>query len=286
MRLSTWTPSPARASEWTVTGEEFLGSSRIALEVKDPPFTRLRYFEMPSKAAQLEASLKTAYPGRDIRVYPGDCNDSIPQALRDLEQLRWAPTFAFLDPDGMELSWETITALAEHKRGYRKSIKLEYKVELWILFPSGQLLRTLALDEAQLAPRDEVRARRLFGTDEWRAIYEQRVAERIPGPVARERYLNLYRWRLEEVLGYRRSHALEVRNMRGVPMYHMVFATDNSAGDSIMSDLYGKASSRFAGMRMEAIQHAHGQGFFDFDDADHRVQFEYQPPVDPSSLVS
>jgi hypothetical protein len=33
-----------------LTGEEFKGSARIALDVADPQFTRLRYFELPERA--------------------------------------------------------------------------------------------------------------------------------------------------------------------------------------------------------------------------------------------
>jgi hypothetical protein len=99
-----------------LTGEEFKGSARIALEVADPAFTRLRYFELPERAKSLEEELRKEYPGRDIRVYPGDCNDSIPQALADLSAVRWAPTFAFLDRDGMALRWGTRILVAVERK--------------------------------------------------------------------------------------------------------------------------------------------------------------------------
>jgi three-Cys-motif partner protein len=85
-----------------LTGEEFPGSARIALEAGDSAgFTKFRYFELDRRRAhELEGLLRADYPGRDIRVYEGDCNVTIPQALADLRHLNWAPTFAFLDPDG------------------------------------------------------------------------------------------------------------------------------------------------------------------------------------------
>jgi three-Cys-motif partner protein len=168
-----------------LTGAEFHGSARIALEAdKQAGFTRFRYFEIPRRAADLEGRLRDDYPGRDIKVYPGDCNETIPQALQELHQLRWAPTFAFIDPDGMELAWETIVALAEHKLGYRArgSGKPEFKVELWMLFPTSGIVRTLALDRAKVTPADEARADRLFGTAQWRAIYELRRTNRLAPP--------------------------------------------------------------------------------------------------------
>lgn len=237
-----------------LTGEEFAGSSRIAIEVDQPPFTKLRYFELEPQSAGLESRLGLEYPTRDILVYGGDCNETIPQALADLRESQWAPTFAFLDPDGMELAWTALRALSDHKRGYRPagSGKREFKVEMWMLFPSGGLIRTLALDPEKLREADAHRATRLFGTDGWRPIYEARRANEIGGSTARDGYVNLMRWRLERDLKYEWTHPLEIKNMRGNPIYHMILATDNEAGTKIMSDLYSEAAKRIPKMREEA----------------------------------
>jgi three-Cys-motif partner protein len=266
-----------------LTGEEFKGSARIALEVGQPGFTRFRFFEQGRRAADLEARLRADYPDRDIVVSEGDCNDTIPTALSQLAQLRWAPTFAFLDPDGMELAWTTLTALAEHKKGYRTTgDKLEYKVELWMLFPSGGLVRTLALEEEKLSANDEQRAGRLFGTDSWRAIYERRLNGRSSGAEAREEYVNLMRWRLERDLGYRWTHPLQLRNTRGVPLYHMIFATDNEAGTRIMEHVYRSAAARIPAMQQEARDRARGQIALDLGlDLEPEVTYHYEPPWQP-----
>lgn len=263
-----------------VTGVEFPGSARIALNVKSPPFTRVRLFELPSRAEELDAALREEYPGRDIVVYPGDCNLSIPRALQELSALRWAPTFAFLDPDGMKLQWSMLTALAAHKQGSR------YKTEIWMLFPTSGLVRTLALDEAVLHHRDEERATKLFGDERWRAIYERRRTEAIDPATARDEYVNLLRWRMEKHLGYSWTHPLLIRNERGHPLYHMVFATDNAAGDRIMSDLYGKAAGRFEAMRAEARERRSGQARLPLGDwaPPAAASYDYEPPVDPDSL--
>jgi hypothetical protein len=79
------------------------------------------------------------------------------------------------------LAWETIVALADHKRGYRAatSMKPEFKTELWMLFPTSGIVRTLALEADKLSQRDQERATRLFGTERWRTIYELRVQGRL-----------------------------------------------------------------------------------------------------------
>lgn len=169
-----------------LTGEAFKGSARIALEVGESGFTRFRFFEKGRRAGELEARLRADYRARDIVVSEGDCNETIPRVLGGLAALRWAPTFAFLDPDGMELAWSTLRALAGHKKGYRTGAdKPEYKVELWMLFPSGGLVRTLALEEEKLTASDERRATRLFGDESWRPIYGRRLEGRLAGADAR-----------------------------------------------------------------------------------------------------
>ena len=268
-----------------ITGEKFAGSVRIALEAGDEiQFTRLRFFEQPGKADELASRLQDEFPDRDLKVYPGDCNETIPAALSELTDLRWAPTFAFLDPDGMELAWETIEALAAHKIGYRPpgSTKPEFKIELWMLFPSMGLIRTLARDETKMRPVDEERATRLFGTEAWRPIYDARVREEIDGRTAREEYVNLMRYRLEHDLGYRWTHSLELKNEHGNPMYHMIFATDNEAGTEIMEYLYRQALGEIPEMRQEAIDQRRGQQALDLGGGlTSDPEYRYEPPWEP-----
>lgn len=271
-----------------MTGEKFDGSARIALDAgAGAGFTRFRYFEMGQKAAELEQRLRGDYPDKDIKVYAGDCNEKIPEALADLASYKWAPTFAFLDPDGMELQWRTLKTLADHKRGYRKanSKKPEYKVEMWMLFPTFGIIRTLALDDAKVTKEDFARATRLFGSEEWKPIYEQRKAGELSAAEAREEYVNLMRWRLEKALRYHAAHAFELKNSRG-PLYHMIFATDNEAGTRIMSAIYDKAAKQLPEMRQEAKDRALGQASLDVGGAHlaSNESYRYEPPWEPPGL--
>lgn len=265
-----------------LTGEKFDGSPRIALEAAEPGLTRFRFFERGSRATELETRLRADYPEREITVAEGDCNYTIPLALAELAAFRWAPTFAFLDPDGMELTWRTLRTLADHKRGYRPagSSKPEYKVELWMLFPSGGLVRTLALTAGRLAPADERRATELFGDESWRTIYERRAGGELDAADAREEYVNLMRWRLERNLGYRWTYPLELRNTHGVPLYHMLFATDHEAGARIMEHIYRNAAASSQAMRQEAVDRSRGQLALDVE-LPPQVDYRYEPPWPP-----
>ena len=81
-----------------LTSETMQNSAQIALSIDNPPFTKLRFFELDCNAQELEKSLKYDNPKRDIRVYKGDCNQQIHEALKELTHLSWAPTFAFRRP--------------------------------------------------------------------------------------------------------------------------------------------------------------------------------------------
>lgn len=272
-----------------LTGDEFAGSARIALEAGSRAgFTRFRFFELESKARELEMRLRGEYPQRDIKVYGGDCNKAIVTALGELADVRWAPTFAFVDPDGMEVAWKTLVALADHKRGYRTaaSSKPEYKVELWMLFPTSGIVRTLALDEEKVSAGDIARANRLFGTPAWRHIYDLRARNEISGEQARAEYVNLMRWRLERDLGYHWTHPFEIKNTVGATLYHMIFATDNQAGTAIMQAIYAKAAQGIPEMLREARDRSLGQITLDIGETyiNERLGYHYEPPWEPRGL--
>jgi three-Cys-motif partner protein len=226
------------------TGRPILGSARLALEA-NPSFTKLYFFDLPGTATTLNASLRQRYPTQDFQVVPGDSNDTIATALADIRRsgLAWAPIFAFLDPYNLGIQWRTLETLADFKRDRK------YKVELWVLCFSSTIPRTLTIDDVP-DPQGAQRVTEFFGTGQWTAIREARVRGELSPRDAREEYVNLLRWRLEDVLGYRYTLSFEVRNVRG-PLYHLVFATDNDAGFKIMGDLYQKAAQNHKAMRIE-----------------------------------
>lgn len=215
----------------------FPGSARIALEA-DPPFTRLALFELPDPSAKLEAAIRAARPDdHRWRVFPGDCNATLPTALRWLDPIRWAPTFAFLDPRGLQVAWSTVDTLAKW-RADKKT-----KVEQWILLPEPALARVLGLRGAR-GRRSAERLDRLYGTRDWIAIHQLRRAGAITPEEMRAEFVNLLRWRLEQELVYKTTHALQIVNTAGQPVYTMVFATDSGAGDRIMGNVYGSTATR------------------------------------------
>ena len=259
-----------------ITQEPIESSPWVALGTKSAPFTRLRFFEL-SHAKALEDALHDDFPRRDLKVYAGDCNETIHAALDELAPWNWAPAFAFIDPNGPDVAWATLEALASFKAGRK------YKVELWMLLPVPMFVRLLRVDGAEVRPQDEGRITEMYGTDRWRTIYEARVDGELEPAAATDEYVNLMRWRLENVLGYKRVHSFEVRNEQGHPIYFLLFATDHEVGDRIMSHLYQRAIVDFPKMREDAINERRGaQRLFDVADYTERdTKYEYEAPWSP-----
>ncbi|WP_419842614.1 three-Cys-motif partner protein TcmP [Candidatus Poriferisodalis sp.] len=231
-----------------LTQKRIEGSARIALSIDSRSFTKLRFFESAENATSLRDVLQADFPNRDFLVIAGDSNEEVPKALRALAKWVRAPTFAFIDPNGMEAEWRALKALADFRRNEKT------KVELFYLFSPPMFQRLLRVDGTDVRPQDIDAIDLLFGTHDWYIIYQARLSEEIDPAEARERYLNLMRWRMENELGYKWTHSLEVKNERGSPIYYLIFATDHQAGDKIMRHIFTKAAETFPQMREEAQQ--------------------------------
>jgi len=269
-----------------LTDSEFDGSARIAAAATASNgsgfcFNHLRFVELKTtRADEIRKEFHAAFPDRDIDVVPGDCNEQIPRLLAEMpEDLTWYPTFAFLDPFGIELHWDTINALAAHKR------TRTYKVELFMLFASPAIMRIAGLTEAKAVFDADERLTRLFGCDDWRPIVDARRSHRIGGDQAREAFVNVMRWRLAHDLRYQRTHVLEFKNSGGTPIYHMVFATDNGAGDRIMAQLYDSAANRNQDMAQDAIEQKTGVTRLFPASQVAPLRYRPTPPIEPSEYL-
>jgi len=148
---------------------------------------------------------------------------------------------AFLDPYVTNVRWSSLTRLAKFRRG-------KYKTELLML------LATPTIPRRRLATSFVEDTTGLFGSDEWLLPLRQRLVGDITAAEFRDEMANLMRWRLEQELRYQRTHRFQVKyaGAKGVPIYDLIFATDNPAGDKIMRDLFTRSTIRFPQMAAEA----------------------------------
>lgn len=152
--------------EQTPTGSDEVtldGSAKRAIAVT-PPLKHLVFMEPDPARFQALKLLE----GSDHRVecLKGNANELLPLIFEREEWRRaGAPKgkqrgVVFLDPYGMQVSWETLKLLADTQR-----------VDVWYLFPLNAVSRQLANDAEAIDQHKEAALNRLFGGPSWRVDF-------------------------------------------------------------------------------------------------------------------
>jgi three-Cys-motif partner protein len=200
---------------------EFDGSPLRALKV-EPAFDRLFFVDLDRRNID---ALRRRVPAADLTrvdLRVGDCNAEASQIVAQLS--RQALGLAFIDPQGFEATFRLFRALARRR------------LDVLFFFPSGiGIARNLHRFARQArSPMDE-----LWGGREWRELPPAKLA--VGSRLSPEDALTLDRpW----VLGFRSKMAgIGFRcqdeadpcftNERHVPMYHLLFFSQDPAGLTI-----------------------------------------------------
>jgi three-Cys-motif partner protein len=143
------------------------GSAQIAIETA-PPFDAMVFIEEDAERyAELER-LAANYPDRSIVVRQGDANKLV---ARLCAGVGWRTPKAgrrgirgviFLDPYGMEVSWETVKAIAGTKA-----------LDCWYFFPLSGLYRNAPHDPTKLDAGKQASLDRVLGATDWRQRWYQ-----------------------------------------------------------------------------------------------------------------
>lgn len=203
------------------------GSARIALKVA-PRFTKYIFIEKdPKRFAELD-KLKEEFPAlaADIELVNADSNTY----LRDrCEKFRWDKNRAvlFLDPFGMQVTWNTMKAIAKTKA-----------IDLWILFPLGIGVNRLLRRDAQISEGWQRRLDDFFGTKDWRdAFYETKAEQSLFGMEAKTEKVadfdgiaRFFVKRLETIFAGVAKNPLALFNSANTPLYLLCFAAGNERG--------------------------------------------------------
>ena len=224
------------------TRKVVLGSPLLALTTR---YVFTNYYFVDADRQNTEALRQrcnaSPYSNR-VRIWTGDCNvlvDEIVSSLRRDEPR--ALNLAFLDPEGLELHWDTITKLATFDR-----------MDLIINYPESGLKRNLGLAFKAKGDHD---VDRFFGDRYWRDIYEANC-----GRVECDRRLiDFYKSRLlqynyKQVVGDDEiSGEPQMRNANNAPLYRLLFASKNSLGQDfwqkiVQRDVYGQKPLPFPGL--------------------------------------
>jgi three-Cys-motif partner protein len=214
---------------WSETrNEQRNGSPVIALDAKPPQATQVIAAESHPKSFGALRQRTEQYEKRAL-LFNGDANEIVGEMLAPIPNA--APTFSFLDPEGSELDWKTVEAIADHKRGHSPT-----KIEQLILFPTDTGFMRLAPDYPNFVTR-------IFGHEDWLAIHERRQANELSPDEARSEYVRLYAEGLKR-LGYKIVLDRQITKSSNQPMYFLIFATDHDAGERIMDHCFDQVRIR------------------------------------------
>lgn len=203
------------------------GSARLALHI-EPPFTRYIFIERRHKHAGELQVLRDEFADLSDRIIVerADANEYI----QDLCLKRdWSNNRAvmFLDPYGMQVRWETITAIAHTQA-----------IDLWLLFPLGVAVNRLMKRNGQIAPAHHRRLNEMFGATDWfEAFYRKQERtglfdddDTLVKVANFDSIGHYFTDRLRTIFHSVADNPLPLYNSRNSPLYLLCFAAGNPRG--------------------------------------------------------
>jgi three-Cys-motif partner protein len=193
----------------------------------------------PDNAEKLENLISSRFPDKRVRVAVGDCNEKLLQLASYLRgpERKNDRALAFIDPYGMQLSWNSIEAL----RGL--------DMDVWILVPTGIAIGRLLRNDGEISSGWMARLQDFLGMtaeDIKRHFYREETRHTLFGDEtvvvkqerATERAGQLYRDRIRSANIFRFvSEPLIMRNSKNSVMYHFILCSNNAVALKIANDI-------------------------------------------------
>ena len=211
------------------TGMVYLGSPLLALTTKYP-FTDYLFVDCDSDSiAALQQRCRASSVLADVQFEVGDANRV---AWKIVERIQGVPSLnlAFLDPDGLELQWDTVATLAQIER---LDLIIHYsQMGLSRVMPNVFVSETLT--DVDL----------FFGDTEWRTIYEK--YQRHEEQFLHRQLMDHYKSKLRG-LGYEETFRDDevgaepvIRNEKNAPLYRLLFASKHPLGLEFWQKVIGR----------------------------------------------
>lgn len=220
----------------------YLGSPLIALNASYP-FTGYFFVDLESDNIAALQQRCSASPVCDrVRCFVGDSNIVVQEIVKRISTIdrefipgRWPSlNLAFLDPQGLDLHWNTVASLAKLNR-----------MDLIVHYPQMGLGRSMS---QAFKAKEQTKVDLFFGETKWREIYEAWQDK----PGLHRQLIDYYKERLrrlgyEEVLrgdetGY---EPLMRSTKKRAPLYRLLFASKHALGHDFWHkvtrrDVYGQ----------------------------------------------
>lgn len=197
------------------------GSAKIALDCA-PAFTSYHFIEKKKvHAAELDELIRTHPNGSRANLSMSGAADVLPTLLK---QYDWRATrgVLFLDPYGLQCSWQMLEEIAATKA-----------LDVFFLVSLSGLFRQAAIDQSAVDNGKAAALTGFLGTDEWRqALYTNEQADLFGGDptVTRDKgyaaILQFTRQRLNKAFPHV-SEPLLLRGRKGPPLFALFFMVSN-----------------------------------------------------------
>jgi three-Cys-motif partner protein len=196
----------------------------------DPPFEEFHLIDIA--ADRVAALRRTLENWPNVHVHGGDCNEIL---LRDVfPRVAAVPrnrVLCFLDPYGLHLDWGVVAEAGRLGT-----------VEVFLNFPVLDMNRNALWRDADKAhPQQRARLTRFWGDESWRDAAYDRTQNLFgwPEKLGNEVVVTAFCNRLKEVAGFRYvAPALPMRQHTNSDVYYLLFASPNSTGAQIVSDIF------------------------------------------------
>lgn len=219
-------------------GEVVLGSPLLALTTKHPFDNYFLVEQDRDLFASLEQRVRQSERTDRIVLFNEDCNSAINKIAAAIEHIdclkdsgKWdSLNVAFVDPEGLEVHWDTIATLGKRIR-----------CDLVINFSTSGITRNIA--SAYKSP-GETAIDRLFGNRKWRTVYKNLRNPKDSTAVRRET-INLYAKQLQN-LSYQTTEPNGehiILNSQNRQLYCLLCASKHELGIKFFSTAAAKFRS-------------------------------------------
>ena len=186
-----------------------------------------------SSLNKLKTKLDEKFKDKTIVYRSGDANHQITELAKALRTKDYA-ALVFLDPFGMQIDWNSIAKLKDTRS------------DVWILVPTGVIVNRLLDRAGKLELSDKLQS--FFGLpiEEIKAHFyvekkvqtlfgEEEIITKVSQPI--EKIARLYAERMKTIWKHVTDEPLVLKNRKGSPIFHFVFASNNQNAKKIAKQI-------------------------------------------------
>lgn len=218
-----------------------IGAAKRILNIDKPRAFDMYYFveKEITKFTALIESTQQQYPDKTIYVANDDCNSKILSLSKYLQSKgRKSKVLAYIDPCGMQVNWNSLSALAKQP------------VDAWILIPTGLGVNRLLKRNGEISEAWLLKLEKFLGMTRdniMEYFYTENVQQTLFGPEktltkkekAIERSATLYAERLNELFKFV-SKPYVLKNHSNTIMFHFLLVSNNPTAVKIANEIVEK----------------------------------------------